>query len=167
MEKLLDILSYAMQVEIDGYHFYKLASEKTTDEKGKEVFLSLAEDEKKHYQILKSQYEKVRKTGGVEFKDKKVEFFKSESPSPIFSEDFIKRIKDMHFEMSALSIGALLEKNSIEYYRKSAEESDDPELKSLFNYLVQWEQEHLKALIAQQRYLKESYWEGARFFPDI
>jgi rubrerythrin len=167
MEKLLEILSQAMQVEIDGYQFYKLASEKTTDKKGKEVFLSLAEDEKEHYHILKGQYEKVRMTGGVEFKDKKVEFFKSDSPSPIFSEDFKKRIKDMHFEMSALSIGALLEKNSIEYYRKSAEESDDPELKSLFNYLIQWEQEHLKALIAQQKYLKESYWEDARFFPDI
>jgi rubrerythrin len=62
MEKLLEILSQAMQVEIDGYQFYKLASEKTTDTKGKEVFLSLAEDEKKHYHILKGQYEKVRKT---------------------------------------------------------------------------------------------------------
>lgn len=167
MEKLLDILSSAMQVEIDGYHFYKLASEKTTDNKGKEVFSSLAEDEKKHYQILKGQYEKVRKTGGIEFKDKKVEFFKSESPSPIFSEDFKKRIKDMHFEMSALSIGALLEKNSIEFYRKSAEESGDAEVKNLFSYLVQWEQEHLKALITQQQYLKEAYWQDARFFPDI
>ena len=167
MEKLLEILSNAMQVEIDGYHFYKLASEKTKDEKGKEVFLSLAEDEKKHYQILKGQYEQLRKTGGVEFRDKKVEFFKSDSPSPIFSEDFRKRIKDMHFEMSALSIGALLEKNSIEYYRKSAKESENEEIQKLFSYLVEWEEEHLKALITQQRYLKESYWEEARFFPDI
>jgi len=167
MEKLLEILSQAMQVEIDGYHFYKLASEKTIDEKGKEVFLSLAEDEKKHYQILKEQYEKVRKTGGVKFVDKKVEFFKSESPSPIFSEDFKKRIKDMHFEMSALSIGALLEKNSIEYYRKFAEQSQDEETKKLFSYLIEWEQEHLKALIAQQKYLKEAYWEEARFSPEF
>jgi rubrerythrin len=167
MEKLLEILSQAMQVEIDGYQFYKLASEKTTDKKGKEVFLSLAEDEKNHYHILKGQYEKVRKTGGIEFIDKKVEFFKSDSPSPIFSEDFRKRIKDMHFEMSALSIGALLEKNSIEYYRKYAEQSENEEVKKLFSYLIEWEQEHLKALIAQQRYLKEAYWEDARFFPDI
>jgi rubrerythrin len=167
MEKLLEILSNAMQVEIDGYQFYKLASEKTEDKKGKEVFSSLAEDEKKHYQILKGQYEKVRKTGGIEFINKKAEFFKSESPSPIFSEDFKKRIKDMHFEMSALSIGALLEKNSIEFYRKAGEQSEDKEVKDLFSYLVQWEQEHLKALITQQQYLKEAYWQDARFSPDI
>jgi rubrerythrin len=73
----------------------------------------------------------------------------------------------MHFEMSALSIGALLEKNSIEYYRKYAEQSENEEVKKLFSYLIEWEQEHLKALIAQQKYLKEEYWEGARFFPDI
>ncbi|HVP35651.1 MAG TPA: hypothetical protein VMT04_01515, partial [Terriglobales bacterium] len=107
------------------------------------------------------------KTGGIEFIDKKVEFFKSESPSPIFSEDFKKRIKDMHFEMSALSIGALLEKNSIEFYRKAGEQSDDKEVKDLFSYLVGWEQEHLKVLITQQQYLKEAYWQDARFFPDI
>ena len=167
MKKLLEILAYAMQVEIDGYHFYKLASENTTDKKGKEVFLSLAEDEKTHYQILKGQYEKVRKTGGLEIKDKKVEFFKSEIPSPIFSEDFKKRIKDIHFEMSALSIGALLEKNSIEYYRKSAKESKNDEVEKLFTYLLEWEEEHLKALITQQKYLKESFWEDARFFPEF
>jgi rubrerythrin len=69
--------------------------------------------------------------------------------------------------MSALSIGALLEKNSIEYYRKYAEQSENEEVKKLFSYLIEWEQGHLKALITQQKYLKEAYWENARFFPDI
>ncbi|MFQ6033147.1 MAG: ferritin family protein, partial [Candidatus Zixiibacteriota bacterium] len=69
------------------------------------------------------------------------------------------------FEMAALSIGILLEKNSIEFYKKSAQQSEDKDIKMLFSYLADWEGEHLRALVQQQKFLQEDYWTEARFYP--
>ena len=67
--------------------------------------------------------------------------------------------------MSALSIGIMLEQNSIDFYRNSAEQIADLDAKALFVYLAQWEGEHLKVLVNQQRVLQEEFWSEARFYP--
>ena len=165
-EELLEVLKKAILVERDGHEFYKVASKSTTDEQGKSVLESLAKDEIEHFKMLKTQYDALAK-------GQKLKFTKAErgtgldlsKASPIFSEDFKKRIKDYNFEMSALSIGVLLEKNSIEFYKNSAEKIDDLDLKALFNYLADWEKQHLEALIKQQRFLQEDYWAKAQFYP--
>ena len=164
------ILKDAIKVESDGYHFYKMAAEKTTDPKGKEIFESLASDEIEHMKALKKQYQLYQNEGKLDWQEKEFEkksAFDPSSESPIFSDDFKERITDSHFEMTALSIGIMLEQNSIDFYRKSAEKSEDPQAKKLFSYLASWEGEHLRALIAQQNYLKEEYWTENRFFPSI
>jgi len=167
---LFQILKDAIKVESDSYHFYKTASEKTQDPKGREMFESLASDEIQHTEALKKQYRLYKQEGKFVWQEKELEkksAFDPSSESPIFSEDFKERISDNHFEMTALSIGVMLEQNSIDFYRKSAEKSEDPQAKKLFLYLANWEGEHLRALIAQQNYLKEEYWTEARFFPSI
>jgi len=88
------------------------------------------------------------------------------SSYPIFSETFrAKLLKEQSFEMSALSIGIMLEQNSIDFYRNSAEQIEDLDAKALFNFLAEWEGEHLKALVNQQRVLQEDFWTEARFYP--
>jgi len=166
-ERLLEVVKNAIRVENDGYQFYRLAEEKTRDIKGKEVFASLARDETNHMQILKSLYQNVKEKGEYKFdeiKDMK-HILETTSESPIFSKEFKQRLSQAHFEMTALSIGILLEKNSIQFYKKSARESEDPEVRMLFNYLADWEGEHLRALVNQQKFLQEDYWTEARFYP--
>lgn len=165
--RLLEIVKNAIRVENDGYQFYRLAEEKTTDPKGKEVFSSLAKDETNHMQILKSLYQRVKEE--KEFKFDEVRDMKhileTTSESPVFSEEFKERLKQSQFEMSALSIGILLEKDAIEFYKKSAQEAEEQDIKMLFNYLAEWEGEHLRALVNQQKLLQEDYWTEARFYP--
>jgi rubrerythrin len=166
-EQLLKVVKNAIRVENDGYQFYRLAEEKTKDTKGKEVFASLAKDETNHMEILKRLYQKVKQEEEFKFdevKDMK-HILETTSESPIFSEEFKHRLNQSHFEMTALSIGILLEKDSIDFYKKSAEGTDEKEVKMLFNYLADWEGEHLRALVKQQKFLQEDYWSEARFYP--
>jgi rubrerythrin len=166
-DRLLEVVKNAIRVENDGYQFYRLAEEKTKDAKGKEVFSSLAKDETNHMQILKSLYQSVKEKGEYKFDEHKdmKHILETTSESPIFSKEFKGRIEQAQFEMTALSIGILLEKNSIEFYKKSAQESEDNEVKMLFDYLAGWEGEHLRALVQQQKFLQEDYWTEARFYP--
>ncbi len=166
-EQLLEVVKGAIRVENDGYQFYRLAEEKTEDAKGKEVFATLAKDETNHMEILKSLYQSIKEKG--EFKFDEVKEMKhilgTTSESPVFSKEFKQRLSQAHFEMTALSIGILLEKDSIEFYKKSAQETEDKDVKMLFNYLADWEGEHLRALVNQQKFLQADYWTEARFYP--
>lgn len=166
-DQLLDVVKNAIRVENDGYQFYRVAEEKTKDPKGKEVFSSLAKDETNHMQILKSLYQSIKEKGKYKFdeiKDMK-HILETTAESPIFSKEFKQRMEQSQFEMAALSIGILLEKNSIEFYKKSAQQSEDKDIKMLFSYLADWEGEHLRALVQQQKFLQEDYWTEARFYP--
>lgn len=166
-QQLLEVVKKAIRVEYDGYQFYRLAEEKTSDAKGKEVFASLAKDETNHMQILKGLYQSVKEEGKFKF-DEVMEIksiLETTSESPIFSKEFKGRLDKSHFEMAALSVGILLEKNSIDFYKKSAQEIEEKDVKMLFAYLADWEGEHLRALVNQQRFLQEDYWTEARFYP--
>lgn len=166
-DRLLQIVKEAIRVENDGYQFYRLAEEKTTDPKGKDVFASLAKDETNHMQILKSLYQRIKEDQQFKFdevKDMK-HILETTSESPIFSEAFKARLDQSQFEMTALSIGILLEKSSIEFYKNSAKEAQEQDIRQLFDYLADWEGEHLRALVNQQKLLQEDYWTEARFYP--
>jgi len=166
-DQLLEVVKDAIRVENDGYQFYRVAEEKTKDPKGKEVFASLAKDETNHMQILKSLYQSIKEKGEYKFgevKDMK-HILETASESPIFSKEFKERVEQVQFEMAALSVGILLEKNSIEFYKKSTQESEDKDVKMFFNYLADWEGEHLRVLVQQQKFLQQDYWTEARFYP--
>ena len=166
-DQLLEVVKNAIRVENDGYQFYRMAEEKTEDPKGKEVFASLAKDETNHMQILKSLYQSIKEKGEYEFDETKdmKHILETISESPIFSKEFKERVEQVQFEMAALSVGILLEKNSIEFYTKSAQQSEDKDVKMLFNYLADWEGEHLRVLVQQQKFLQQDYWTEARFYP--
>lgn len=162
--KAIEGLKTALQTELNGINFYRMASETTADPKGKEVFASLASDEAKHFNELKKNYDSLLKTGGWSYIRMEITTV-FDGDSPIFSTEFKSKIQDRHFEMSALSIGALLETNSIEFYRRMETETDDPAARNLFGQLIRWESLHLDAITKQLDLLKEEYWAQANFTP--
>ncbi len=164
-EKTLKGIKIALQTELNGIEFYRIAAEKTEDRKGKEVFQLLAQDEERHYNELKRQYQHLLEDNEwfANIELGKPPTFAEENP--IFSEELKNRIQDKHFEMSALSIGALLETNSIDFYRKMKEEAEDPIARDLFEQLQKWEEKHLEAITKQLNLLKEEYWADAHFSP--
>jgi len=156
----------AIEAEGTGYHFYLMAAEKTSDDKGRRTFEALAEEEMEHARYLRAQHESITKTGKINADEvlnaPKVE---DASASPIFSENIKSRIKDAHYEMTALSIGIQLELSSINFYKAEAEKHGDPSIKSMYMELVEWEKGHYDLLLRQQENLREDYWSSGGFSP--
>ena len=164
-EKILAALQTAMEAEMTGHHFYNNAAATTADPQGKETFKRLAEEELLHFNYLKKQYGSVLKTGDFNFSTPLAENFDTEAGGPIFSSQLKARIKQSHFEISALSVGMQLELNAVNFYRQCAEESDNAEVKAFFNQLVKWEQGHYDGFSQELSLLKEDYWQANNFVP--
>ncbi|MGB2769526.1 MAG: ferritin family protein [Candidatus Zixiibacteriota bacterium] len=153
--ELLKVIKEAISVESDGYHFFQAAAARIKDRKGKAAFRSLAQDEVDHKRVLEGLHQAIKTKTKFKF-TRKGHGKKSaaRSKSPIFSAGFKSKIKEAHFELSALRIGQLLERNSMEFYGKHAKRTKNRDLKALFNFLTKWEKDHLKALVQQERFLK-------------
>lgn len=158
-------LRKAIQGESDGFFFYQTAAQKTSDPRGREVFGALADEERKHKEYLEKQYKSVIDTGAIDFSVRLGPRMSFDKLSPIFTPQLRERVKDAHFEMSALSIGMQIEMNSINLYRSLADGTEDPQVKEFFLELVDWEKGHYEALSRQQEMLKEDYWAGGGFAP--
>jgi len=164
-KRMLQGLVQAMQAEREGHYFYKMAAASTEDPKGKEVFSRLADDELGHYDFLLAQHRSLAETGRVNAEVRLGEQPDLQGPSPIFSSRLRERIKDAHFEMTALSVGAQLERDAELHYTREAEAASDPAVKRFFQELAAWEATHYSALVAQADELKESYWSESGFSP--
>jgi rubrerythrin len=152
--QLMKMLKEAIKVEMDGYHFYNSAATRTKDSKGKAVFRSLAQDELDHRNVLLGLHKAIKDNTDFKLERKRHKSkVTKRSKSPIFSTEFKKKIKEDNFELSVLRIGQLLERNAMDFYNRHAKGSKHKEIKSLFNFLAEWEKDHLQALIQQERFL--------------
>lgn len=162
---LADGLLTAMKAERDGHSFYLMAANSTGDPKGRTVFETLAREELDHLQFLKKHYESVTTTGKLSDSARLGPKMELTGASPLFSEGIKKRVKEAHFEMSALSIGIQLELDAMNFYRVQAEQCEDPQAKDFYSELSAWETGHYQALLMQQEELKEEYWSQGGFSP--
>jgi rubrerythrin len=163
--RIAEGLKKAIEAEIDGYHFYMMAARSTDDPKGAEVFQSLAADEREHVRFLRLHYDAFIEKGAPDPAAKLGARAPLQGDSPIFSDGFKSRIKDAHFEMSALSIGIQLELSAVKFYKERAAEAADETVTKFYTELADWESGHYQALLKQQDTLKEDYWSGGGFSP--
>ncbi len=163
--KIEQALEQAMQAERQGYYFYHMAAAHTPDERGKQVFADLADQERMHFDYLQRQLESFRKTGRPDSSLKFEVPRPEKTDHPIFSEQIKNRIKEAHYEMTALSVGIQLEANSRDFYLQQAEAAGEPELSDFFRKLADWESVHYHLLLEQQQALQQQYWNEARFAP--
>ena len=121
LKRITDGLGKAMQAEHEGHHFYKMAAQNTQDEKGRKIFLQLADEEMDHFNFLKTQYRSILETGKLDENIKlgKAKAFTGEHP--IFSDEIKNRIGSAHYEMTAISIGIQLELSAVTFYTAEAD----------------------------------------------
>lgn len=163
--KLAEALKKAALAEVEGQHFYRMAATTTQDDKGRSVFNQLAEDEVQHERWLRAHYVSVVEHG---VPDEGVKLGRApdlKGAWPIFSENIKSRIKDAHYEMTALAVGIQLELGAMNFYKKCADETVNQKLKRFFLELAEWERAHYQALLSQQETLKEDYWTETGFSP--
>ncbi len=160
VRKGIAVLSMAIRVEQSGYRFYRSAAEETNDSKGKELFLSLAEDEVAHESILQTRLDALERQGT--WKRVAEQEWPADSPftgeEPIFSRERIEEgLRDYTSELSALRMAYLIEKNAVEFYVKAARETQDPIGRTLFQDLAEWERGHQRVLEQEYQFLADRF----------
>jgi rubrerythrin len=164
-EEILQGLKTAIEAELTGHEFYKSAAKTTSDPVGKETFSRMAEEEIGHFNYLRHQYKSVLEKGEYDFTKKLLKQDHKYAESPIFSDEIKRRIKDSHFEVSALTIGMKLELDAMRFYRVCAEKADSEDVKNFYTELADWEKDHYHAFENQLDMLKEDYFQANNFVP--
>lgn len=160
-------LQQALLNEVEGREFYRMAARSARRDGARQMFAFLMGEEEKHREAIVTQI--ARMAEGKPAKPvrgaaqrKAIRKFRS----PLYTEDFVAKGKNVEEETAALSIGMTLEKRAIEQFtslRKKVRGNAPAE--RLFDDLIAWEKEHLDILARQYEQLREMYWEESRFWP--
>jgi len=149
------ILKSALAAEKDGLQMYLKASERTLYPLGRQMFLSLAEDEKSHIRMI----EKLAAGRGLQSAlgearegtpNERMKHALSELKSVIA--DDLSVCAD---ELEALRIGLDMEKRSYEFYKQAAKDAASPDESSLCEKLAAEEGEHYRMLQNTYEYLED------------
>ena len=164
LEKSLHGVRVAIETEIRGYEFFRAAADRCADPDGKEMFLSLAREEVEHRKLLEREVKSLIDQGKF-LPHEEVMTQSPEEHTAIPVEAFRESLKRSHFEMSAISIGVVLEQNAIAHFKAMAEETDDEEARKTFSWLAEWERGHLDQLRGLDQMMRDEYWSEQGFTP--
>jgi len=164
-DEIREILKKAYQIEVDGYTFYSMAAEQATKEPVQELFDKLARDEVQHKAYLKSVMGSYEEKGVEAFQIHRRDPDLKAFTSTIFTESFKQRVQGADFELGALSIGMTLENNAIAHFSGAAARASDAEVRDFYEFLADWERQHLQALQALYNGVREDFWTDGGFSP--
>ena len=164
MKTVLEAVKTAIITELRGYEIYKAAAERTQDAAARQMFQSLAGDERVHKDFLEKNYRSLLKQGQWSV-PATPENLTPLDHTDIITPDFIKRVKGGSFEMAVIATGVELERSAIEYYHRQAEECPDETAKKTFQFLAEWEKGHLEALGDLERQMRDQYFADVGFTP--
>lgn len=158
----LDILKNAILLEKRGKAFYRTAAKQSTNGDVADFFQTMADEEVKHVEILSEQYKSFKKNGTFSAPDTSRTGSVSEH---VLTPQVKARLTAADFEAAAISAAMLMEERAISLYSKRGEETTDPEEKKLYQWLADWEKEHLEFLAAIDQEIKENIWNDNGFWP--
>ena len=156
MNNLSKAIKTAIKLEEDGIDFYQKASEKTSHPFGKKMFLSFAEDEKRHLTILKEILSDLKFSDFDRFFEEKKPREKIKTIFREVKSEIKERIAANSDELEALKIGMDMESKSVEFCQGALEKTQDSHQKAFFNRLIDEEKEHYELLQNTRSYLKDS-----------
>ena len=143
----IELVKRAMDIETEGRKFYLEAAQSTLDRKGKEIFKTLANDEGKHYSLLKNQYDTLKEKG-VWSRTHELPKVDIDLTKPLFPKgiDALKqKVTEKSNDMDALMFGLDIEMKSYDLYSQANVE--DPAARRLFAYLADQEMGHFNLLM--------------------
>lgn len=158
----MNYVEFAIQMEIDGEKYYREQAEKNKGNLLEKVFLDLAEDEKRHAELVRNyadatdvmEYNLDEENALTEFEN----VFKKES-------DFKIDIKLNPDQLDAYRLALKKELESIDLYKKMKDEANSEKGKNLFDYLIKQEENHYKIFndIIEHLMKAEEWVEDAEF----
>jgi rubrerythrin len=146
--KAAEALKQAMNLEREGRQFYLKAAETAADEKAKEMFRSLAEDEEIHLTQLGRQLDSLESSGQwIEMPEARGAKISPElSVFPENPESALKT-SGRPADLEALIFGMEAEMKSFALYAQQASEVADPAAKDMYRFIASQEQAHFNTLM--------------------
>jgi len=157
-DEVKNAIKTAIQMEKDGYSFYKKASAQTSSEMGRDIFESLAKDEQLHLEVFQKLFEdKIEKSEWNNL----VNSSKKYAEIDIFPQD-LKQLEGANpdtNELDALEIAMDSEKNAIDYYGDIKEKTKEENIRQIINEIIEQEKNHYSILQEEFDHLsKTGYW---------
>jgi len=132
----MDIYKYAMQMEIDGRHFYLDLAKKTNNKGLKNILTMMADSEAKHYNVLLHMK-----------RNDKTQFSTDTEILTKVKNVFIKMREEKEFDVDVSQIelykeALKVEADSQKFYLERADEENDSHKKEIFLKLAEEEKNH-------------------------
>jgi len=162
-KEVLDIIKKAILLEHRGRSLYRAAAAETRSEGVKELFDTLAEEEKNHIETLNRQYKSVSKGGGFEVGN--LSAAGKSGDSEVLSGKIVSAISAAGYEAAVIAAALEFEKKAVDFYSKQAEAAGSENEKKLFRWLADWEKGHMAMLARIDKDLMESIWYDNSFWP--
>ena len=164
LEATLAALQMAIQTELDGYSFYQKFARRTEDPGAQAMFEQLAKDEVMHLELLRNIKAMLEESGRwAEYQEVAPEPVKG---APIFSRQRVEQnVVAYTSDLSALRMAYLIEKDAVDFYKRAAQETTDPNGRLMFLDLVKMEQGHLDLLEGEYNFLRGQFQTAMGFAP--
>jgi len=153
----LRVLSQALRLETEGLAFYLQAATETIDLKGKALFASLADDERKHQDMIRKQLHAVE-GNGVYVLLPNLSVQPIDLNQPLFPPEKAaveKRLGDNPGELDVLNIAIENEIKSYDLYRAQAMTVSGP-AKPMYQWLASAEMVHFNLLMSNWEAINSS-----------
>lgn len=163
-ETALNVLKKAILLESRGHAFYSKVAEQSDKPAVKQFFEMMADEEKRHMQVLEEQFKAFHQSGS--FSNATQQSRDSEGfAAEVITQDLVRSLSAASFEAAAIAAAMTLEKNAIRLYADRANATRDPEEKALYEWLTTWEESHLDFLAKVEREITETIWYDNNFWP--
>jgi rubrerythrin len=136
----MDVYDFALKMELDGKAYYHTLAEKSKLPGLKKIFLRLAEDEQKHYDI----FQELKQKGSSDMADTTVlEEAKNVFEDLATDKSALVQLKD---DLAGYQHAMKLEADSFRLYEEAASKESDPRIKALVLKIASEEQKHFNIL---------------------
>jgi rubrerythrin len=142
-----EVIQFAVRIEENGYNFYATVTEKVREEKEREVFRFLADEEKKHLKTFTGMLEKIETfEPPTSYPDEYFAYLRAYAENLIFTKDSLDReIENVRDARGACDFGMKRELDSILYYQEIKPFVPEKE-RNLIDTIVTEERKHFLAL---------------------
>jgi rubrerythrin len=147
----MNALEMAMKMETDAIRFYTEAAQKTKYPAGEKMFLTIAEDEKRHLQMVTQ----IVKGLNVTIKD--VSPMKNvQSVFETMKTEMMRKVEATADELEAFKIAMEMEKEGVEFYKKTLAGAGKEKERALLERLVQEEEQHYDIFANTYQFLADT-----------
>jgi len=156
VEKTIQALETALQMEIEGKEFYHKAGQTSDNPLAKKLFQRLAEEEDIHIEKVNGIYEAIKSK--ATWPEKETTFGYDKSLRNVFKEaieGIDREVKTSSSELEALKVAMNMEDRSYSFYRSRDEEAASSAEKSFYQALTAEEREHYLTLLDSYEYLTD------------